>query len=103
MAHLLTPPGVHHRRKPLWVALRCGGCRSRFVGNAFTVPQYPGDAVERSPACRACWRRLNLLLRQANLPEWETPEDAYPDADPDQVRDEIPSPVRSRIILPSEA
>ena len=24
------------------------------------------------------------------MDEWDTPEDAYPGADPDQVRDEIP-------------
>jgi hypothetical protein len=80
------------------VRLRCGGCGSRFTGNAYSVPQY-----RDAPACRGCWRRLNLLLRQANLPEWETPEDAYPGADPDQVRDEIPAPARPRIVLPSEA
>lgn len=74
MAHLLTPPGVHLRRPPLWVRLRCGGCGTRFTGNAFTVPQW-----RDAPSCRGCWDRLNLMRDQANLRPWETPPDAYLD------------------------
>lgn len=81
--HLLRPIGS--RRPPLWVSLRCGCCGIEFVGNAYSVPQF-----RDAPACRGCWRRLNLFRRQANMPEWDTPEDAYPGADPDQVRFEIP-------------
>lgn len=82
--HLLRP--LHARRTPLWVDLRCGCCGTGFVGNAYSVPQYRDVS-----ACRGCWRRLNLLRRQANLPDWDTPEDAYPGADPDQVKYVIPT------------
>jgi hypothetical protein len=94
--HLLGPPGVHHlRRAPLWVQVTCGCCGIGFEANAYTVPQY-----RDAPACRSCWRRLNLFRRQANLDEWDTPEDAYPGADPDQVRDEIPTVAHPRVRLP---
>lgn len=81
--NLLRPIGS--RRAPLWVSLHCGCCSGEFVANAHSVPQF-----RDAPACRSCWRRLNLFRRQANMPEWDTPEDAYPGADPDQVRDVIP-------------
>lgn len=83
--HTLRAPGVHPgRRAPLWVALHCGGCRIGFTANAYSVPHIRG-----APACRGCWRRLNLIRRSAGMDEWDTPEDAYPGADPDQVRDVI--------------
>jgi hypothetical protein len=74
------------RRRPQWTRLRCGGCRHAFTGNAHTVPVWRGE-----PCCRNCWRRVNLTRRSANLPEWDTPEDAWPGADPDIVRDVIPT------------
>lgn len=70
--HLLRPVGSH--RAPLWVSLHCGGCGGEFTGNAHSVPQVHGW-----PACPSCWGRLNLFRRQANMPEWDTPEDAYPE------------------------
>lgn len=81
--HLLRPIGS--RRTPLWARLVCGVCGIGFEANAHSVPQIDGR-----PFCRGCCRRLNLLRRQANMAEWDVPEDAYPDADPDQVRDVIP-------------
>jgi hypothetical protein len=82
---LLVPGRVDRHRQPLWVPLHCGCCGSRFEANAYSVPQF-----RDAPACRGCWRRLNLLRRQANMPEWDTPEDAYPGANPDEVRFVIP-------------
>lgn len=75
----------------MWVRLHCGSCAIGFEANAYAVPQYQGVAV-----CRGCWRRINLFRRQANLDEWDTPEDAYPEANPDQVRDEIPAVAHPR-------
>jgi hypothetical protein len=94
--HTLRGPGIiPGRRPPLWVPLTCGGCKTGFVGNAYTVPHF-----KDAPACRSCWRRLNLILRSANMDEWDTPEDAYPGADPDQVRDEIPRVRHPGLIVP---
>jgi len=83
------------RRRPHWVRLCCGGCRHAFTGNAHSVPVWKG-----SPCCRNCWRRVNLVRRSANLPEWDTPEDAWPGADPDQVRDVIPTHRGGCLIVP---
>jgi len=93
--HTLRAPGIHPgRRAPLWATLRCGGCGHRFVGNAHSVPVWEG-----LPCCRNCWRRANLIRRSAGWAEWYTPEDAYPGANPDQVRDEIPH-TRGRLHVP---
>ena len=92
--HTLRGAGIlPGRRRPLWTVLRCGGCGVRFTGNAHSVPVWQGH-----PCCRSCWRRTNLARRSANMPEWDTPADAWPGADPDQVRDEIPR--RAGLIVP---
>jgi hypothetical protein len=83
------------RRRPVWVRLRCGGCRQRFVGNQHSVPVW-----QDLPCCRGCWRRVNLIRRSAGMPEWDTPEDAYPGADPDQVRDVIAPARHPGLIVP---
>lgn len=94
--HTLRAPGIHPgRRPPLWAEVHCGGCGLCFTGNAFTVPRAHG-----LPFCRNCWRRLNLVRRSAGMDEWDTPEDAYLDADPDQVRDEIPRTRHPGLIVP---
>lgn len=83
--HTLRPAGAPAgRRAPLWVSLRCGLCGIGFEANAHSVPSFEG----RTP-CRGCMRRINLVRRQANEAEWDVPEDAYPECDPDQLREEI--------------
>jgi hypothetical protein len=83
------------RRRPLWATLLCGGCKHPFTGNAHSVPVW-----RDLPCCRNCWRRVNLIRRSANLPEWDTPEDAWPGTDPDRVRDEIPRSRHPGLIVP---
>ncbi len=88
--HTLRPAGAQAgRRAPMWVSVSCAGCGSPFTANAYTVPVLGNPDTGGGPACRGCWRRLNLIRRSANMPEWDTPEDAYPDANPGEVRDQI--------------
>lgn len=77
--HTHRPSGVVQAKTPLWCSITCGVCHQEFVGNAHSVPNYCGRGV-----CAVCWRRVNLFRRQANLGEWDTPDDAYP-AEPDEV------------------
>lgn len=60
--------------------LTCGGCGKRFDANPHRVPMFGTETAGRWPCCAACWDRLNALRRQANMPEWDRPEDAYPPA-----------------------
>lgn len=87
--HLHRAPGVHYGSRVLWLDLVCAGCGCGFTANGYSVPVLGNPDTGGGPACRGCWRRLNLMRRQANMPEWDTPPDAYPGANPDEVRDVI--------------
>jgi hypothetical protein len=78
--------------RPLFVALRCGGCGHPFEANARTVPVFAG-ALEQAPprpACRACWDRVNTLRVRANLAPWGRPA-CYPEDYPPEVGGTAPA------------